>query len=270
MATSPSASEQTLSHELVLASSVECVDFISDLHLQATEPRTFDAWSAYMQSTQCQALCVLGDLFEVWVGDDALDDPGQGPFWQDCADVIRSAAQRFPVFYMPGNRDFLLGERFLALSNMQLLADPTTLVWGQHRWLLSHGDELCLGDTRYQQFRKTVRNATWKSHFLEQTLQTRIALAKEIRTESKANKLQQSEWADVDEAAAQAWLNACDANVLIHGHTHQPATHHMPSGATRWVLSDWDAAATPPRLQVLRVQGNDQQFDRIDLTGTQR
>lgn len=261
---------QAPSHELVLAPGVECVDFISDLHLQASEPGTFDAWAAYMQNTPCQALCVLGDLFEVWVGDDALDDPGQGWFWQNCAEVIRSASQRFTVFFMPGNRDFLLGERFLALSNMQLLGDPTTLVWGQHRWLLSHGDELCVADTHYQQFRATVRNAIWKNQFLEQTLQARIALTQEIRTKSEANKSQQTVWADVDEAAAQAWLNDCGANVLIHGHTHQPATHHMASGATRWVLSDWDAAATPPRLQVLRIQHQGRQLERIDLTAPQR
>ena len=223
-----------------------------------------------MQCSQCQALFVLGDLFEVWVGDDALDEPEQGSFWQACAEVIRKATQRFPVFFMPGNRDFLLGERFLTLSNMQLLGDPTTLVWGPHRWLLSHGDELCTADTTYQQFRVTVRNTEWKNHFLEHPIEYRIAVAKEIRIKSEAKKSHHPIWVDVDNAAAQAWLNECGANVLIHGHTHQPATHLMPSGAVRWVLSDWDAEATPPRLQVLRAQRHGQQFDRMALTAPRK
>lgn len=251
--------------ELVMGGGVGCVDFISDLHLQASEPQTFDAWAAYLRSTPCQALFVLGDLLEVWVGDDALDDTESGPFWQACADHIRELAERIPVYFMPGNRDFLLGERFLNRAGMQRLNDPTTLVVGSQRWLLSHGDELCLSDLPYQAFRAKVRTSQWRTQFLEQTLQSRIAIAREIRTKSEQGKAENVTLADVDEAAAEVWLKSSKTTTLIHGHTHQAATHRMPQQHVRHVLSDWDANAHPPRLQVLRGY-LDGRLERVDLS----
>ena len=146
------------------------VDLISDLHLQAGEPATFEAWRGYMQSTPADAVFILGDLFEVWIGDDAAALPG---FEAQCADVLRDAAQHRPVFFMHGNRDFLLGTRFAADCNITLLADPTVLSLHGERWLLSHGDELCLEDRDYLAFRAQVRTPGWQQAFLARPLDER-------------------------------------------------------------------------------------------------
>jgi UDP-2,3-diacylglucosamine hydrolase len=228
------------------------VDFISDLHLQASEPATFEAWRTYMQHASCDALFILGDLFEVWVGDDLLDHDTEAAFPQACVQTLHAATRRMPVYFMAGNRDFLVGERLLAATGMQGLADPCTLALGGERWVLSHGDALCLGDTDYQSFRRQVRAPMWQAHFLAQPLSQRLAMAREIRQASEQRKGTQTTWADVDTTAAAALLQQHSAVRLIHGHTHQAAEHPLTEGTTRCVLSDWDAGSTPPRLEVLR------------------
>ena len=225
------------------------VDFVSDLHLQASEPATFEAWRRYMRDTPAQAVFILGDLFEVWVGDDIAAEPG---FAGDCAEVLQASARRRPVFFMHGNRDFLVGPGFMRACGATLLADPTVLGFAGQRWLLSHGDALCLADTEYMAFRAQVRTESWQGEFLARPLADRKALARSMREQSEARKRTGGAYADVDNAAAQAWLAAADATAMIHGHTHKPADHPLGNG-TRIVLSDWDAAATPPRLEVLRL-----------------
>ena len=134
------------------------IDFISDLHLSESMPRTFAAWSRHMRTTTADAVFMLGDLFEVWVGDDAR----QRPFERQCADVIAEAASRHVVAFMPGNRDFLLGHAMALDCGMTSLPDPTRLqAWGQSI-VLSHGDALCLDDVPYQQFRRVVRDPAWQ------------------------------------------------------------------------------------------------------------
>lgn len=232
------------------------VDFISDVHLHAGEPQTAQAWRAYLQGqSPSDALFILGDLFEVWVGDDELDDPRS--FARGCADALQRFAQTTPTFFLCGNRDFLLGSAALEACGMQGLADPTVLAFQGRRWLLSHGDALCLDDTDYQAFRQQVRSATWQRDFLSRPLAERTAQAREMRERSEARKRGMAHapdtWADVDADAARAWLEAADATTLIHGHTHRPQDHNLGQGRTRVVLSDWDATATPPRLEVLRL-----------------
>ena len=225
--------------------------FMSDLHLHTTDPATFRAWQACMASAEWDALFILGDLFEVWVGDDTLADPSRGSFWRQCADVIHQASLRMPVYFMPGNRDFLVGPALLAASGMTGLADPTALQWGDQRWVLSHGDALCLADKPYQAFRADVRTSTWQTAFLARPLDDRLALARQMREASEQRKTSVQAWVDVDNAAAAALLTRSSATLLIHGHTHMPATHDLGGGLTRRVLSDWDAQGEPPRLQVL-------------------
>jgi UDP-2,3-diacylglucosamine hydrolase len=239
------------------------VDFISDLHLQASEPATFEAWRTYMQHASCDALFILGDLFEVWVGDDLLEDPTEAAFPQACVQALHAATQRMPVYFMAGNRDFLVGERLLAATGMQGLSDPCTLTLGNERWVLSHGDALCLGDTDYQSFRRQVRAPTWQAHFLAQPLSQRLAMARQIRQASEQRKGTQITWADVDTAAAAALLQQHSAVRLIHGHTHQAAEHPLTESTTRCVLSDWDASSTPPRLEVLRWTAPTQESTHI-------
>jgi UDP-2,3-diacylglucosamine hydrolase len=226
---------------------VEC---ISDLHLHAAGPATFDAWRRYMAQLEADALFILGDLFEAWVGDDSAAQPG---FDADCAQVLRETARRLPLFFIAGNRDFLVGAGLAHATGMTLLADPTVFSFGAHRWLLSHGDALCIEDTAYLAFRAQVRSERWQHDFLAQPLQQRQALARGMRAESEQMKRSGREYPDVDTPAALQWLQAADAPVLVHGHTHRPRDHVLDATHRRIVLSDWDAEAVPPRLQALRI-----------------
>ncbi len=247
--------------ELVAPAAWRTVDLISDLHLQAGEPATFEAWRGYLETTPADALVILGDLFEVWVGDDAAAEPG---FEGQCAELLRHTAARLPVFFMHGNRDFLVGAALAAQSGLTLLDDPTVLVLHGERWLLSHGDALCLDDTDYLRFRAQVRTPEWQSAFLARPLAERRALARAMRVQSEDRKRDPSVvWADVDADAARDWLARANARTLIHGHTHRPADHDLGGGLRRLVLSDWDAAAHPPRAQLLCLSPAGAQ--RVDL-----
>jgi UDP-2,3-diacylglucosamine hydrolase len=226
------------------------VDFISDLHLQAAEPATFEAWRTFMARSDRDALFILGDLFEVWVGDDLAAQPG---FASDCARVITDAASRGPVFLMHGNRDFLVGDAFVHGLGATLLPDPTVLDFAGARWLLTHGDALCLDDVDYQRFRAQVRSAEWQQAFLAKPLAEREAIGRQLREQSEARKREVESYADVDTAEALRWLGAAQASTLIHGHTHRPGDQALDATHRRIVLSDWDLAATPPRAEVLRL-----------------
>lgn len=238
------------------------VDLISDLHLQASEPRTLAAWHHFMRTTDAPAVLILGDLFEVWVGDDAV---AEDPFLQSCADILRQTAQRTTVCFMPGNRDFLVGPHFLSTCGVKTLSDPTVLEWGTLRVLLSHGDALCLGDQAYQQFRQQVRSPNWQRDFLAQPLAQRLAFARALRAQSEAQKQGQTVYADADTPSCLQWLSAAGSHQLIHGHTHRPADHLGLGNmnASRHVLSDWSLDHWPMRAQVLRLS-RDGHTHRID------
>lgn len=236
--------------ELTAAAGWRCVDFISDLHLQQADPGTFGAWRRFMASTPADAVFILGDLFEAWPGDDVIDGPG---FEADCAAVLREACARRPVFFLHGNRDFLVGEALAANTGVRLLADPAVLSFGGVRWLVSHGDLLCLDDAEYLRFRAQVRSPGWQRDFLSRPLAERQAVARALRARSEDRKRSGTAYADVDAAEARAWLRASGADALIHGHTHRPREHELGDGLRRIVLTDWDLASSPPRAEVLRV-----------------
>jgi len=227
----------------------QTVDLISDLHLQASETATFEAWRDYMASTTADAVLILGDLFEVWVGDDAV---AKDPFLASCADVLSQAAQRLHVAFMPGNRDFLVGSAFLSGCGVHALLDPCLLEFGTQRILLSHGDALCLADLDYQAFREQVRSNGWQHDFLAKPLTERLALARAMRSQSETQKHTHKLYADADAAMALNWLNLVAADSLVHGHTHQPADHLLGRGL-RHVLSDWSLDHEPHRAQVMRL-----------------
>ena len=230
------------------------VDLLSDLHLHAGDPATLAALENYLQHADADAIIFLGDLFEVWVGDDSL---ASGSFEQRVASLLHASAQRQPLYFMHGNRDFLFGPAAAVRCGMELLHDPVRLTLGKHAYLLSHGDALCLADTEYMAFRATVRGADWQQNFLVQPLAKRREMAAHMRAQSEARHVQQpaNETADVDAQAATDWLAQAGCNTLIHGHTHRPAEHTLPGGLTRVVLSDWDCSpqALTPRAEVLRL-----------------
>ena len=239
------------------------VDFISDLHLQEQDPNTFALWQRYMLETTADAVFILGDLFEVWVGDDATS---QSEFLVRCQAVLKTASSKRFVAFMRGNRDFLVGPDFLHACQVEDLQDPTLLHFGQQTWLLCHGDEGCIDDIQYQTFRRMVRTAEWQDNFLAKPLAVRQEIARHMRQESEANKKNPNAvYADVDATWAEQRLQSSQSQCMIHGHTHKPADHHFgPSGQfVRRVLSDWDAMLHP-RAEVLRwhVSG---QVERIDL-----
>jgi UDP-2,3-diacylglucosamine hydrolase len=241
------------------------VDFISDLHLSEQTPLTFAAWSRYMRQTPADAVFILGDLFEAWIGDDARTP---GSFAQRAAEVLQDATARRAVSFMVGNRDFLVGAAMLRECGVAALSDPTVLdAWGQ-RVLLTHGDELCLDDTGYQAFRVQVRSAAWRQSFLARPLAEREQMARSMRDASQNLQRQRGpdDHADVDVAAAVSWMHAAGSRTLIHGHTHRPGTDVLAPGHTRWVLSDWDCDAPPLRAQALRLTRDG--LARIDLLAT--
>ena len=240
------------------------VDFISDLHLQEKETATFEVWQAYMQNTTADAVFILGDLFEVWVGDDAAD---QHVFLQKCAAVLKACASKRQVAFMRGNRDFLVGSAFLNKCHVLDLQDPTVLNFASQKWLLSHGDAGCLGDKDYQSFRQVVRQAHWQEDFLAKTLTERESIARQLRSQSEILKKNSSAvYADVADEWSTQMLQEAGATCLVHGHTHRPALHSLSEAPLmqRYVLSDWDAASIRPRAEVLRwhVEGK---VERINL-----
>lgn len=238
--------------EFVAPEGWRSIDFISDLHLCEAMPHTFDAWAAHLHHTPADAVFMLGDVFELWVGDDMRSRP----FEQRCTDVIAEASSHRHTAFMAGNRDFLLGGDMLRDSGMMALPDPTLLcAWGQ-RVLLSHGDALCLDDKPYQAFRAQVRSIRWQQQFLAKPLAERLAIAAQIRQASQADherrQFDGDADADVDFAEAVAWLHTMGARELVHGHTHRPGSETLAPGYKRHVLSDWDLDSAR-RAQVLRL-----------------
>lgn len=245
------------------------VDFISDLHLQVSEPHTVDAWEQYLAQTRADAVFMLGDLFEVWVGDDgpqAQDEDAR--FERHCLAVMHSAATRIALSFMHGNRDFLFGAAAAQAAGLHLLDDPTVLIFGGRRWLLSHGDALCLDDADYLKFRAQVRAPDWQQAFLAQPLAERRGIARGLRQQSESRKHSGVTYGDVDTAMTHAWMQAADASTLIHGHTHKPADHALGDNRHRLVLSDWHVDAHSSRAGVLRLQltaGGEPQVRRLEL-----
>jgi UDP-2,3-diacylglucosamine hydrolase len=227
------------------------IDFISDLHLAEDTPRSFEAWADHLLSTPADAVFILGDLFEVWVGDDSR----HAGFEARCADVLANAAATRTIAFMAGNRDFLVGGEMLKACGVMALPDPTVLVAFGERLMLSHGDALCLADVDYQQFRRQVRSDEWRSTFLSRPLAERRELARHIRAESEMRKTANAgaPWYDVDSGTAVRWMHEAGTPTLVHGHTHRPGSEAMAPGFIRHVLSDWDLDHAE-RAEVLRLR----------------
>ncbi|MDE2315296.1 MAG: UDP-2,3-diacylglucosamine diphosphatase [Xanthomonadaceae bacterium] len=234
--------------------------FIADLHLDDSRPRITQLFERYLASTEVRgadALYILGDLVEAWVGD---DDDAELP--QRIARATRAVREAgVPVYFMAGNRDFLLGEDFARQAGFELLEDGTVHTLHGRPTLLMHGDVLCTGDVAYQTVRRQVRTPEWKAQILAMPLEARRAFAAKSRAESRAHTGSAMETImDVDAGAVADAMRKAGVTRLIHGHTHRPAIHRFAldgAPAERIVVGDWYEQGS-----VLRVDA-----DGVELRG---
>lgn len=221
--------------------------FISDLHLQAGEPDTTRAFLDFLNgpARKAQALWILGDLFEFWVGDDDLSDPFHARIADALADLTRSGVA---LHLIAGNRDFLLGQTFARRTGARLETEPVLLeAWGM-RMVLVHGDAECIADQAYQRYRRRIRAPFTLAVLRALPLAARRAIARRIRRSSEGARRYDASrpFIDLDAEAIAHLLREQDASVLIHGHTHRPACHELQVDGrrcTRWVLPDWHGKA---------------------------
>jgi UDP-2,3-diacylglucosamine hydrolase len=215
--------------------------FIADLHLAPNRPTPLTVFSDFLatRARSAKALYILGDLFEVWLGDDQNDSTSE----QVLTALHHLTAAGVPVFVMHGNRDFLLGTRFVAVTGCQLLDEEHLIDLYGTPTLLMHGDSLCTLDVEYQAFRQQVRDINWQQQFLAQPLEKRRILAQQARANSQTKTQNMAEYImDVTPEAVISALEKHQVSHLIHGHTHRPAVHQLTvNGQTayRRVVGDW-------------------------------
>ncbi len=232
--------------------------FIADLHLSGERPHIIRLFRDFLrkEARQADALYILGDLFEAWLGDDAVP-PDMVDVLHDINHLTKSGV---PVYVMVGNRDFLLGTKFENMTGCMLLPDPSVVNLYGTDTLLMHGDTLCTDDVDYQAIRKQIRSPQWRQAILAKSIEERVKIAREARAESRARTREKSnDIMDVNTQAVENAFRTHDVNRLIHGHTHRPAVHESiinDKAVTRIVLGDWYNKAS-----VLRVT-----TDTIELT----
>ncbi len=215
--------------------------FISDLHLEADRPYISDQFLRFLETEalNADALYILGDLFESWVGD---DDPNEHYAWIKQA-LRKLTKKNVPVYFMHGNRDFMIGDAFAEETGVTILSDPHVAEIHGTKVLLSHGDTYCTDDHEYQAVRKMTRDPQWQAMMMQKTLEERLAFAAQAREASMARgEMLKEEIMDVNPAAISASLSETGASILLHGHTHRPAIHELTidgNPAQRIVLGDW-------------------------------
>ena len=241
--------------------------FISDLHLDASRPSITELFGHFLlrEARSADALYILGDLFEAWVGD---DDPSEVGAY--VAENLRQVADSgVPVSFIRGNRDFLVGPDYAARAGFRLLPDPAVVMLYGKPVLLMHGDLLCTDDVAYQAFRAQTRDAAWQQKFLSQPLPARLAFAAQARAASQAHQsgMKKSDNAqfetvtDVTPSAVEATFTRFGIDTLIHGHTHRPKQHALQvdgRDCQRIVLGDWYEQGS-----VLRVNADGMQLESL-------
>jgi len=225
------------------------IHIISDLHLSPDRPALLEHFGQYSSTLDAgDDLYILGDLFEYWLGDDAADFLSHTPVEHLLASLSQ---RRVRVFFLSGNRDFLLGEDFATRCGMQIIPDEHVLELGSRRVLLMHGDSLCTDDIAHQKFRSMVRSPSWQDEFLGKPVEARDTLARLARYRSEDGKVQKAaQIMDVNAEAVDEVMSAHRVRLLIHGHTHRPAIHELDSlqNAYRVVLGDWTPEPSWVRL----------------------
>ena len=215
--------------------------FISDLHLDESRPDIVDQFERFLteEARGADALYILGDLFESWIGDDDAS-----PLAERVARALRALRDSgVPIYFMRGNRDFVLGKKYADRAGMTILDDPTVVDLHGARALLMHGDTLCTDDVDYQKFRRLMHNRLFQRIALAMPLSWRRAFAAKLRGQSQKHvSAKREEIMDVNQAAVESAMREHGVNLLIHGHTHRPATHRFDldsRNAERIVLGDW-------------------------------
>lgn len=240
--------------------------FISDLHLDNDQQNLLQAFEHLLTkelhpSHRLEGLYILGDLCEVWVGDD--DD---SELITRLRIALVAVSRKIPVFFLPGNRDFLLGEKFAKSAGIQILDDPSTIELAGTRILLAHGDVYCTADHEYQELRKVLRSQQFKTQVLGQTLAARRALAASLRSESmKKNSNKASNIMDVSPQDISRAFVEHGVSHFIHGHTHRPGIHTERIGNEqkyRYVLGDWGTCGW-----LLRFDGQQFQMECFSTAG---
>jgi len=245
--------------------------FISDTHLCESNPKIAELFLKFLRekATEANALYILGDLFNIWIGDD-----NQTLFNKTIIAALRKLVDSgTPVFIMHGNRDFLIGKRFLKESGCKLLKDPALIHLYGVSVLLMHGDLLCTHDKKYKEFRKRSHNWLIQKLFLLQSLQKRQKIAERYRAESQAYLSQQdSTITDVAPKAVEHVMKQYEVQYLIHGHTHRPAIHQFKIKdklMTRAVLGQWTNSGN---MIIIKPQSKDKleiQYNEFDYQKTQ-
>lgn len=214
--------------------------FISDLHLGHHTPKIVEGFFNFLQQQAADAdqLYILGDFFDAWIGDDD-DDALVAKIKQQ----LRDYSHNHPVFFIHGNRDFLLGEKFASDTGIQLLPESCQVDLDGRAALIMHGDTLCTQDAEYLKFRAMVRNPAWQQQVLALPLPQRRQMAADLRKKSQSmNAMKAEDIMDVTPAEVEKIMAEAGVDLLIHGHTHRPAHHHLTvkgAAAERWVLGDW-------------------------------
>ncbi|WP_069383544.1 UDP-2,3-diacylglucosamine diphosphatase [Halomonas caseinilytica] len=248
---------------------------ISDLHLHPGAPAVTEGFLRWLdeRAQGADALYILGDFFEAWIGDDLLDlgaaDPtGTAPLAQRVASALKALADTGTHLYlMHGNRDFLLGERFAREAGATLLPDPTLVTLGDERVLLMHGDSLCTHDEAYMAFRAQSRDPDWQAQILAMPIPERLELARQLRERSgEANSNKAEDIMDVTQEDVVTALREHGVTTLIHGHTHRPAVHDLEvdgKAARRVVLGDWQPGIG---WEIEAAPGHDLALRRVTLS----
>lgn len=215
--------------------------FISDLHLTAERPAIIELFTRFVneRGIHAEALYILGDFFEYWVGDDDPADELEAVF--EAFNTLHE--HQVPVFFMHGNRDFLIKTAFEKRTHCQLIEDPTSISINQQNILLMHGDSLCTDDIKYQAFKKQVRSDQWQSEFTSKPLPERKLIVENLRKTSQDETSEKNEEImDVNQQTVEELIITHNTRWLIHGHTHRPDIHHLKinnQDVTRIVLGDW-------------------------------
>ena len=215
--------------------------FVSDLHLEAERPDIGNQFVQFLKTDAMEAddLYILGDLFEAWVGD---DDPNA--HYAKIKMAIRNVVDKgIPVYFMHGNRDFMIGRQFANDTGVEILKDPYPISMYGQKALLSHGDAMCLDDVQYQRVRAMVRNPDWQASMLAKPLKERLRIAEDARRQSLERTQNLSmNIMDVNPDEVTRVIKEYGVDVLVHGHTHRPDVHTVNLGnrkAKRIVLGDW-------------------------------